>query len=262
MKICVIGNGNIGSRLIRLGCEPISLNLLDKKSVDDGLSAHKPDLVIHAAGVSSPESCEKEPELARAVNVHGTALLCEAAEDNGSRVLLLSTDHVFDGKQGDYLETDDPLPVNEYGRTKLAAEGLVQLYGGKMLRLSRGFDKESADLKAYELALKTGGNIYVPDFIVRSYTHFDHLAEAILFSANQYDKLPEILHVASLYSMSFYDFILKVGLAKGWNLNAILPRKSEDDGFSPRPLRCGLNTSLARSLGVPTPSTQESIGLL
>jgi len=261
MKICVTGNGNIGSRLIQMGCEPISLNLLNEESVREAVRDSKADCIIHAAGITSPEACEKEPELARLTNFRGTIYLCEAAEEIRAKVLYLSSDYVFDGLRGDYSEDEEPSPINEYGRTKLAAEGVFQLYEGKILRLSRGFDENSADLKGYGLALGTG-NIYVPDFIFRSYSHFNHLAEGVMAAAKMYDEIPNILHVASQDSMSFYDFVLRVAKVRGWNTNAVLPRREEDSGFTQRPLRGGLDTRWARKLGVPIYTTNESIGLL
>lgn len=264
MKIVSTGNGNIGSRLVKLGCDLMPVNLLDNDSVRDSIKKAKPDLIIHSAGMSHPDECEKYPDKARSVNAFGTNLICQNAEEiiGDGRVLYISTDHVFDGATGNYKETDDPLPVNEYGRTKLAAEGITQLYGGKIIRLSRGFDNSSQDIKSFGLALKSGGNIYVPDFIYRSYSHFDHLAEGIVSAAKMFDELPTTLHIASQESESYYKFILRVGTVLGWACSAIFPRKEEDKGFTPRPLKCGLDTEMAQNLGIKIYHTAESVGLL
>lgn len=43
----------------------------------------------------------------------------------GAKLVLISTDYVFDGIRGNYAETDKPNPVNFYGLTKLEAERIV-----------------------------------------------------------------------------------------------------------------------------------------
>lgn len=81
-----------------------------------------PDWILHAAAWSDVDGCENDPEQAEAVNVRGTVNLADAAETAGARVLLVSTDYVFDGEQGGYVESDPTDPINVYGRTKADAE--------------------------------------------------------------------------------------------------------------------------------------------
>ena len=58
-----------------------------------------------------------------AVNADGTARVARAAENAGARLMYISTDYVFDGrKRSPYDETDEPKPLNAYGRSKLEGE--------------------------------------------------------------------------------------------------------------------------------------------
>lgn len=258
-KIAVTGNGNIGSRLIELGCDPLSFDITNKDEVYAEVARAKPDLVIHTACVSSPEQCEIEFEKARLVNVRGTAHLLDAMSDlrGDGRVVMLSTDHVFDGKHGFYLEEDEPNPINEYGRTKFAAEGLVELYGSKTIRLSRGFDKKSKDIGAYLLALSIGKTIHVPDFIYRSYCHMDYLAEAIFKYAQRFEEMPQLLHLGGTWSISFREFMLFV--AKNYTVEKVMPRQEEIEGHANRPLKCGFDVTLAESLKLPIYTPKQSV---
>jgi dTDP-4-dehydrorhamnose reductase len=82
-----------------------------------------PQVVIHCAALSRTGSCQQDPTLARHINVKATALLAELAAE--LPFLFLSSDQVFDGAKGWYVETDPVNPLNVYGETKAEAERIV-----------------------------------------------------------------------------------------------------------------------------------------
>jgi len=82
-----------------------------------------PHVVVHCAAQSRTGPCQKDPTLARRINVKATALLAELAAE--IPFLFLSSDQVFDGAQGWYVETDPVNPLNVYGETKAEAERIV-----------------------------------------------------------------------------------------------------------------------------------------
>lgn len=83
------------------------------------------DVVFHLAAFTDVDRCEIEPEECWRVNAEGSRHIAEAMKARG-RAILVSTDYVFDGmKTGEYEEDDPANPLNEYGRSKLAAEGWV-----------------------------------------------------------------------------------------------------------------------------------------
>jgi dTDP-4-dehydrorhamnose reductase len=86
----------------------------------------RPDVVVHAAAIPSPDVCETNPAQAYLVNVHGTRHVVEAANEIGAAVAYISTDAVFDGeKKIAYAEDGPTIPATVYGRTKLRGERLV-----------------------------------------------------------------------------------------------------------------------------------------
>ena len=99
------------------------LDMTDHPAVDLEFRTHKPDLVIHCAAVSRTKDCEQNPERARRINVDATAHLAELSHD--IPFLFLSSGEVFDGRKPWYVETDEPSPINVYGRTKRDAEAIV-----------------------------------------------------------------------------------------------------------------------------------------
>lgn len=83
------------------------------------------DLVIHCAGLVDLATVQAQPELAHQLNVTSVRMVRDALRGTATKLVLLSSDNVFDGTRESYSELDTPAPVNVYGRTKLAAEKLL-----------------------------------------------------------------------------------------------------------------------------------------
>src|SRR2546425_9742987 len=130
MRILVTGaKGQLGQELQRVlrGEEVIAADrpeyALTDPMLGEKVAAQRPDLVIHAAGYTDVDGCERDPEIAFAVNAQGTRRVAEGAAKAGAKLLYLSTDYVFDGKKTvPYTERDPVNPLNVYGRSKLAGE--------------------------------------------------------------------------------------------------------------------------------------------
>jgi dTDP-4-dehydrorhamnose reductase len=102
--------------------------------VEARIHALKPDLLIHCAALSRTKACEQDPEKARRINVEVTKHLARLSQD--IPFIFLSSGEVFDGRTGWYGETDEPNPINVYGRTKLEAEqAILQNPGHTVIRI-------------------------------------------------------------------------------------------------------------------------------
>lgn len=132
MKVLITGSaGQLGWELQRsapLGyqltaVDADSLDITDKAAVEAFVSELKPNVIINAAAYTAVDKAESEVELAYAVNQYGVEYLARAAEDNGSRLIQISTDFVFDGDHSTpYAPTDSLNPLSVYGASKLAGE--------------------------------------------------------------------------------------------------------------------------------------------
>ncbi|MGH7256863.1 MAG: SDR family oxidoreductase, partial [Nitrospiraceae bacterium] len=98
-------------------------DLLDHRAVTDLFGRLNPDAVIHCAALSRAGLCQDNPDLARRTNVEGTQRLAELSSD--IPFVFFSSDQVFDGTQGGYIESDQVNPLNVYGQTKAEAEQVV-----------------------------------------------------------------------------------------------------------------------------------------
>lgn len=107
------------------------LDLTELDAIRQVVREAQPQIVVNAAAYTDVDGAEDEPELARRVNAEAPGVLAQEAERLGALLVHFSTDYVFDGEKGTpYTEEDEPNPINEYGRGKLAGERAVQQAGG------------------------------------------------------------------------------------------------------------------------------------
>lgn len=101
------------------------LDITDKFAVDARFSEFKPDYVIHAAAISVIDFCNKHPDVAHSVNEQGAINVAQACKAQGSKLVFISTEQIFNGnlEAGPYSEEHTPIPDTVYGKNKLEAEG-------------------------------------------------------------------------------------------------------------------------------------------
>jgi dTDP-4-dehydrorhamnose reductase len=108
------------------------LDMTRKRQVREVLEDIRPDTIIITAAISTNKAPE---ETIRAVNVEGTSnIIATAAEmDPKPKIIFFSTNQVFDGKTGQYKETDKPKPINNYGKSKAEAEKMLLTYDNHLI---------------------------------------------------------------------------------------------------------------------------------
>lgn len=108
------------------GYEYESLDISDKSEVNRVIGKYKPDAVINTAAMTNVDACESRREEAWQLNVGTVENLIEACTKYNTHLVHLSTDFVFDGLKGPYVETDETHPLSYYAHTKLEAEHALE----------------------------------------------------------------------------------------------------------------------------------------
>ena len=156
-SIIIIGaNGRVGAALTREYQRPFSVKAFARNQLDLGkldqvrstLSEIEFDLLINCAALTNVDYCESHRDEAFLVNSQGPRLLAEICSQKSAKLVHISTDYVFDGKQDTpYIEKDPPAPLSVYAESKLTGEEEVLAVSPKNLvvRLSWVFgpDKPS-----------------------------------------------------------------------------------------------------------------------
>jgi dTDP-4-dehydrorhamnose reductase len=112
--------------LARLGTDPdrvLACDLTAPGAIDAALAC-RPDAVINCAGIIKQLDTARDPVASIAVNALAPHQLAAGCDRLGARLILVGTDCVFSGRQGDYGEDAEPDPLDLYGRTKLLGEVL------------------------------------------------------------------------------------------------------------------------------------------
>jgi len=107
----------------------VQLDTTQKPNVRKIIEEFEPEVIINTAAMTNVDLCETERKAAWQSNVNTVENLVFAAKLVGARLVHLSTDYIFDGKNGPYHEQDRANPACYYGRTKLASENIVQTSG-------------------------------------------------------------------------------------------------------------------------------------
>ena len=135
MRIYLTGaSGFVGSNLARVftarGAEVVrpshaEVDLVDPDAVRASVGAAQPDAIVHAAIWNAFAELTRDRRRAWDSYVGATRHLVDAANAGGARIVLISTDWVFDGTQGPAAEDEPPNPINPYGFLKAASELVV-----------------------------------------------------------------------------------------------------------------------------------------
>lgn len=223
------------------------------------LAYHEPfDVIVNCAAISSIDACESDFEKAIEVNKRGLHNLHKVF---GSRILNISSDQVFSGNDW-FLPKENSYrsPVNNYGFSKLGAEEVSRVDGGKTLRLSRSVSMKDLDIGKYYERLVHGEDIEVPKFFFRNYLHREQAVDGIEYFVNNYDDMPQEVNYGSLNNFSYYKLMLE--LSKRFDLpGKVQPRKIELS-LTPRPKRGGFNVSLSKKLGFPMYKLSDTVSKL
>lgn len=233
-----------------------SFDLTDYRQTQLLVEKVSPHIIIHTAAITQPNDCAADKTACWKTNVAATRVLLRAAQKTRSYFIYLSTDFVFDGKEGPYDEMAKPNPINDYGESKRLAEEMVTMsslhwaivrtvlvYGGKVPGGRGNFVQWVKD------KLSTGERINVVDDQFRTPTYVEDLAKGILLVVMKHAK--GVYHISGKEMCTPYQ--LAVMVANTLQLDASLIEKVTADTFkepAKRPPKTGfIITKAVKELG-------------
>ena len=274
MRVTLFGaSGLLGQELVRAlsGVQLAALqsrdaDLRDQTRVSQVIDDSRPDWIILSAAFTDVDGCEKNRDLAFAVNHLGAVHVAQAARAAGARLLFLSSDYVFDGTKQSPYETSDPRrTINVYGETKARAEEhlLDLLPEVCIVRTSWLFGHGGKCFPATILKLaaakpETGvPQLSVVDDQRGSPTFAPDLAFAIAQLCNQGAK--GIVHATNSGDCTWYDFAKQIVRLSG--LAATVKPVTTADFPRParRPAYSVLSPASLHAQGIQMPTWQDAL---
>lgn len=257
-------NGRLGKALVdEYKYIPLECDVTDLDSVKRAIGLVQPDTIIHCAAVTNVDACETDLYFrALEVNVRGTCNVRSAFE---GQVIYISTDYVFDGRDGPYYEDDKPNPVCHYGFTKLWGEEEIlemDYPTDSIVRTTILYDGHKPDFVTSVITKLARGLIFpVTGVLIGSPTNVHHLAEGI-DALVQMSIPPRIINIVGKDVISRYEFAKRIAVEFGYPPNHVEVTMIGKTGIALRPRRAGLRTHLAQTLKIPIYSVTDGLKLI
>ena len=240
----------------------ISLDVRNKVSINEIFKSFDIDIIIHLAALTDVDECEKNPKKAKEININGTKNFCENFD---GYFIYISTDYVFDGKNGPYSENDPVNPINIYGSTKLEAEkAVLSKSGDNLIMRSNVIYDYNMNSKASFLnwvieSLENKKKIKVVNDQYNNPTYAESLAIAIYKSIKK--NLNGVVHWADEELIDRYEFSLRIAKTFDLDTNLISPISSDElNQIARRPLKSGLNSKfLSKKINIKPLNLDESL---
>ena len=282
MRVLIIGgSGFIGRyvsrRLVASGHTVVSTHN-SRPPADDGASWHRveitdpaaldalfalarPDVVVHLAAMADVGTAERNPQVATDVNATATETIARLSEHHGARLVFMSTEYVFDGRNGPYTEADAPAPNTQYGRTKFDAERVVAGLASNwsILRTSIVYGWPAPGRRNFVPMLvdrlRNGEPYHGPTNVHRSPVYVEHLVDGIERLVETEDT--GIHHVAGSDWVTMYEFAVAIAETFGLDTSLVIP------GTDPMDDRLGLDCARTMfALGLPHPGLDDGLAAM
>jgi dTDP-4-dehydrorhamnose reductase len=286
-RILIFGaNGMLGQRLVEfygkqpgiqlLACsaenEPVfedveyrTIDITKRDEVKEVVYDFYPDAIVNAAAYTNVDLSETEREQAWKTNVKGIEYIAEVSRVIDSHIIHISTDYIFNGKQGPYSEKDKPSPLGYYARTKLASENVLRISGTyyTILRTNvlYGIAHNSRPdfVRWVVSSVRSGKRIRIVTDQINNPTFIDDLIQAIS-KVIEYKKYG-IYNIGGKEFLSRYDFTIKIAEFFHLDKRLISPITTPElNQAAQRPLKSGLIILKAETeLGYKPHSINESL---
>ncbi len=232
------------------------IDLRDHKEIEVVLKKFSNKILINCSAFNDVEDAESNQD-AYKINHIGVQQIAKFCAANNIVFIHISTDFLFDGKKGLYIETDSTNPINHYGESKALGEFAIQKLCKKYIIIRTSWlyshleTKNNFLSKIKSLALKDNQVLFGADDIIGSPTSSLNLAEAInkiLESLDAYDFSLNLFHFSDVGSISRYRFLTEIikKLNIKFNLsNSVQPIQNSYFNLSaPRPNNTSLDSTL------------------
>lgn len=244
------------------------LDLTKRRPLRDLIVSFEPNIIINTAAMTDVDGCETQKEQCWKINVEAVENLIYAVRNTETKIVQLSSDYVFDGKNGPYSETSVPKPLGYYGKSKLASENFLIAAGVEhaivrtMVLYGYGIEIRPNFVTWLIEKLKNDESVKIVSDQFGSPTLADDLAHAILQIIER--KKWDLFHISGSELIDRYNLALKIADVFKLNNNLIAPITTPElNQPAPRPLKSGFILDKAKAeLGIEMSNVEDGLKIL
>lgn len=276
MKILITGaNGQLGNEMRVIAksntqhefvfTDVQELNICDKDAVNAFFKEGHFDFVVNCAAYTAVTNAEKDFDKSLALNRDAVRNIGEAAAENGTKVIHISTDYVFDGTAHTPYTEDMPVnPQSVYGKTKYEGEAALTQSGCDYVIIRTAWLYSSFGNNFVKTMIKLGktrDKLTVIFDQIGSPTYAADLAKAIMTIINSEKFVTGTYHFSNEGVCSWYDFAKAIHRLYGLHNCDVQPLETKlypDE--TPRPAYSVLNKAkIKNTYKVSIPHWYESL---
>jgi len=243
-----------------------SIDITDEHQLREKTLEIHPDFIINTAAMTNVDACENDKKNCDKLNVEAVKYLTAICSEIDAHLIHISTDFIFDGKKGNYKETDEPNPLSYYGESKLKSEKVLEnstihftilrtiLVYGKVFDMSR-----SNIVLWVKRMLEDKKKITIVDDQYRMPTYADDLALACKQAIDK--KATGIFNISSNELLSVYEIAKQIADVFELDKSLIKPISTSTlNQTAPRPAKTGFDLSKTKNkLGFYPKSFKEDL---
>jgi len=248
-KISIIPTGRGSVRNTQFNSIYLDLDVTSKHTWDKILDSYKPGVIINTAAMTNVDECEKNHKLSLSTNSLSMSNYLEYMKKNKTHFIQISTDFVFDGKKGLYVEDDPCSPLNFYGFTKLEAEKyIIENHSNyTILRTSLLYGNNVLDNNLFmwvKQKMQNNQALNIVNDQYRTPTYVNDLASVVLQCLEE--KKYGIYHISSGERLSIFDIVCNIAESFRFNASLINRIKSKElKQVAQRPMDSSLDITKA-----------------
>jgi len=225
------------------------LDITNEHNLEKIFETVKPDTVYHVAAITNLDWCENNEQKTFAVNTNPINNIVNLANVYNSKLIFVSTDSVFDGVKGNYVENDPLNPINIYSKSKVEAEKIVKNLDDSLIIRGTffGIKKNKESFLSYLLKqLKNGKKIKVPEDKISNGLFVNDFAKTLIEMNRK--KLSGLFHIGSFDNINNFEFAKEIANIFGYEDDLIQNSLFQDifhekNLVAKRPLNTTLNVN-------------------
>jgi len=227
------------------------LDICDKKALDAFVKMNQVNIIVNCAAYTAVDKAEDDEALCYKINTDAVRNIGEIANENGIKVVHISTDYVFDGTNHIPYTEDQPVcPSSVYGKSKLAGEQALLESCKQTVIIRTAWLYSSFGNNFVKTMMKLGAERDSLNVIfdqIGTPTYAADLAKTILQVLSHNAFVPGIYHFSDEGVCSWYDFTKSIHRIAGIQCD-VHPIETKDYPVrTPRPHYSVLNKAKIKS---------------